>query len=54
MKDLSELKLDLTPEALRSLADRKSKNRTESTSDITIPFPEELLQKTSQEDRTKG
>ena len=45
MKDLSDLKLDLLPEALRNAAGTKSRNRQENTSDITIPFPEELLQK---------
>ncbi|BDF35195.1 MULTISPECIES: hypothetical protein [Extibacter] len=45
MKDLSDLKLDLLPEALRNAAGRESHSRQENTSDITIPFPEELQQK---------
>ena len=45
MKDLSELKLDLLPEALRNADSRETRGRQENTSDITIPFPEELQQK---------
>lgn len=51
MDDLKDLKLDLTPGVLRNSADKSSGSEQGKTSDITIPFPEELQQKDNSKEK---